>query len=286
MRSQPSDTRASAPPRGGFTLIELLVAITIIAVLISLLVLAVRPAMGTVREGQVQSEISRLNSALADFKAHFGVYPPSSITLYENSADWAADPRSQGLVRQLWPQYTFGNVDINSDGTPGQTHNLTGAECLLVFLGGVTAPGTSAPIGFSANPSNPFDPAGSNRVGPFFEFDINRIVDVDADLVGEFKDTLPDSQNPYVYLSAYDGAGYLAADLVVGSSSDLTSQYLQAATVRWNPKTFQIISPGGDGQYGPGGIFNPDTATDDLIGPREAERDNITSFHNGRLAPN
>jgi hypothetical protein len=62
--------------------------------------------------------------------------------------------------------------------------------------------------------------------------------------------------------------------------------YLQAGTAAWNPQSFQIISPGSDNEYGTGGVFNADTASNDLVGAaRETERDNITNFHSGRLAP-
>jgi len=56
-------------PGRGFTLIELLVVIVIISALVALLLPAILSARSSVRNAQVQAEISRLGSALADFKA-------------------------------------------------------------------------------------------------------------------------------------------------------------------------------------------------------------------------
>ncbi|MGE3316960.1 MAG: type II secretion system protein [Planctomycetaceae bacterium] len=311
MRNSQRDPR---PARGGFTLIELLVAITIIALLLALLIPAISSARATARTAQVQAEISRLSSALADFKAKFGIYPPSSIRLFETATGWTTSDadaareaerlRSVALIRQLWPQFDFTiDRDINDNSTTTDVIDLTVGECLAFFLGGVmTYEDDNAnnlldvgedlngngqldwsPQGFSQNPANPFHFGGSNRVGPFFEFDISRFVDTDAtkDGMPEYCDTLPDQVNPYFYFSAYDGQGYLASEPVAPGP---TSIYLQSSTSPWNQQSFQIISPGADGLYGTGGIYNSDSSSDDLVGPREAERDNLTNFASGPLA--
>jgi len=294
-------------PGRGFTLIELLVVIVIISALVALLLPAILSARSSVRNAQVQAEISRLGSALADFKAaNHNIYPPSSIRLFEAAAGWttpAALPadesarlRSVALIRQLWPQFNFSiDRDINNDTDTADTLDLTKGECLVFFLGGMpdTAANSFAPLGFSQNPANPFLITGSNREGPYFEFDVNRYSDTDGDGMPEFRDTLPDQTAPYLYFSAYEGQGYLAlrgAALPQPAGAEPPTQlvdvYLQGGTSPWNPRTFQIISPGGDAAYGSGGVFNPDTASADLVGARDPERDNITNFHNGRLAPN
>jgi hypothetical protein len=43
---------------------------------------------------RVKSDIMAIEGALADFKATFGRYPPSRITLYTNRQSWNSDPRS------------------------------------------------------------------------------------------------------------------------------------------------------------------------------------------------
>lgn len=82
--------------------------------------------------------------------------------------------------------------------------------------------------------------------------------------------------NPYTSNSTYDaGASYLANFI--------------------NPQSYQLISPGIDGQYGPGGRYQANTAGQALPvdGPnlkntadlniRIRERDNLTNFHGGPL---
>lgn len=48
-------------------------------------------------------------------------------------------------------------------------------------------------------------------------------------------------------------------------------------------KGIQIISPGFDGQYGDGGIFNPDAPRGGIPASRSVEWDNITNFHYATL---
>jgi general secretion pathway protein G len=57
-----------------------------------------------------------------------------------------------------------------------------------------------------------------------------------------------------------------------------------------NPNTFQIISAGADGYYGPGGTYAGETAGEKLPidastnqDLRNRERDNVTNFSRGRL---
>jgi hypothetical protein len=234
--------------------------------------------------------------------------PPSFIKLYEaGGASW--DPRSKGLIRQLWPQYDFSlPCDINGDGDTTDTIVLNAGECLVFFLGGVyekTSDGQFRVYGFSKNPARPFlnpghdasDPGYSpgdglsapntGRQGPFFEFDLSRFVDTDAgtapgEFAPEYLDSFPSQQVPYVYLSSYGGRGYRSDDL----GSIMGDIYRQgdpgSATLGppYKPKSFQIISPGADYQLGTGGNY---TSGKNLPGNRSVEADNITNFVSGSL---
>ncbi|RMG34263.1 MAG: prepilin-type N-terminal cleavage/methylation domain-containing protein [Planctomycetota bacterium] len=296
--------------RAGFTLVEILIVIVIISILIALLL----PALGNIqrraREARVRSEIASLEKALADFKTTYGVDPPSFIVLHESGAGWAGDVRSRAAIRRIWNQFNFGlNRDINGDGDTNDTFLLSGAECLVFFLGGMSQGSTAggktvyAMLGFSKNPANPFQrpPAGSqeSRVGPFIEFDAGRLIDVDGDGMLEYADPLPDASTPYLYVSSYDGRGYPVNDPgapddfdVFGDARDMQRVYYQGAGANaqaYNPKSFQIISPGSDRQYGKGGPYDPEIgfldATTGLVDPKRAEweADNITNFHGSRL---
>jgi len=204
--------------------------------------------------------------------------------------------------------FTTPGRDINGDKDLGDVIHLTGAEALVFFLGGMNAtnvvdsrgllrttpvaPATTPPnvgdvithwepLGFSVSPTDPFARGGS-RIGPYFEIDSERLINVDGDTdpegAPEYLDPLPGQTKPLIYASSYDGRGYRAADLVTGPSSTFTSVYTKTGGQAYNPKSFQIISAGVDGDYGTGGVYD-----DTLPANRSAERDNITNFKGGRL---
>lgn len=296
--------------RAGFTLVELLVSISIIALLIGLLVPAIQSARRTALIRQVATDIGGLEAGLTDFKAQFGDYPPSQITLQPANETW--DPRSRAIIRKFWPQFDF----TSGGGAAWTTElRLTGPECLVFFLGGIPEVNVNDPNnpewtfslqGFSKNPATPFSPTGGSRIGPFFEFRTERLrhpnapnhpnsldpLPVSAPGWFRYVDTLSGQNAPYIYLSSYDGRGYSIEDLDADGDPMTTNDrwmagiYATGTTSQsgHNPKTFQIISPGIDGEYGPGGLYNPASADTALLGSRELERDNITNFSNGTLA--
>ena len=205
-------------------------------------------------------------------------------------------------------------------------------ECLLFFLGGVmNAPG-QAPVGFAKHPQYPFAPSMTtsgitvvaNREGPFYEFsNIGQFTDIDKNGINEWKDVLSGQTNPYLYFSSYEGQGYRLAELPQSASVyaifDLSGNqvaqsphdfYRVSATVvaspatppaapsrsqllpAQKPQTFQIISPGYDGEYGSGGVFNKDIlnsgltgydAAGNILNPDTRQFDNLTNFNGGRL---
>ena len=241
----PRPARARRAP-AAFTLLELLIAIAIIGILASLILTVAGSANIKAKNAQVSVDIKDLEKGIAAFKQRFnGAEPPSRITLYEAHTGWAGDPRSMGLIRQIWPQFDFTiDRDINNNGTTTDTITLTGSECLVFFLGGIPdlaiAPGSPgfpgrAPLGFSQNPANPFAIGGSNRE-KFMEFNINRFTDVNGNGMMEYADTLPGqvqisagqaawpfwlpwaSSTPYLYYSSYGGQGYDIANDVVGGA--------------------------------------------------------------------
>ncbi|MFK7777969.1 MAG: type II secretion system protein [Gimesia sp.] len=304
MKSQsPNILKASQQNRRAFTLIELLIAITIIALLLGLLF----PAIGSVRlaaqRAQVRAEISNLETAITAFRADFGMDPPSGIVLQEDGgATW--DQRSKGLIRKMWPQFNFGtDKDINGDGDANDTITLNAGECLVFFLGGVyekTTDGKFRVYGFSKNPARPFlnpgssvtalSASNSSRLGPFFEFNNSRFVDTDAatapagEFAPEYLDSFPSQQTPYMYLSSYGGRGYRSTDLPPGFISAYREGDPTVAPTNsdqpYKSKSYQIISPGADNQFGTGG--NYDTNKNFPIG-RTVEADNITNFVSGSL---
>ena len=147
---------------------------------------------------------------------------------------------------------------------------------------------------------------------------IGRLMDYDGDLAPEYRDTLPQQSMPYAYFHSNDGGSYPFETVLSGSGAywrntdclgwrivggvptfDATKTLMEQAyfqtyspgtsamtalaaarsSVPQKSKGFQIISPGSDGQYGTGGLFNPDS-TGSLS---TADQDNLTNFHSGRL---
>ena len=295
------------PRRRAFTLIELLMVILIISILITLITVAVTSAMKNARIAEVKAEIASLEGALADFRASFGKFPPSQITLYEAGIAWndpalaPANVRAKALIRSYWPQFDFTlDRDIDQDGTLAEVHTLAGPECLVFFLGGARQPDdptsptplvstNNAYIGFSKNPADPFNPLGTNRHGPFFEFQVDRLTDLPTPANGfrEYLDPLPGQTFPYIYLSSYDGTGYRTLEATAaGLATDFYRQG-SAGGPGWKNKSFQIISPGEGGSgavnaaeaYGNGGVYNPDNTG----GLSAGDSDNITNFQGGTL---
>ncbi len=343
-----SRTERQRSIRKAFSLIELMIVITIIAILMSLLLVGVQAARTAARVASVTVEFKNMEKSIADFKAKFGAEPPSGIILFEAAAGWtgstpsaAAVNRSRALIRQIWPDFVFTIPrDINGDGDMADPITLNGAECLVFFLGGVNstnvvdrtgttigtvnAPITEwAPLGFSANPADPFARGGA-RSGPFHEFNIGRLVNRDGatDVEGlpEYLDPLPGQTHPVLYASSYGGRGYRDADVQLttqaaydryatartefawyyrrytGAATPATVADFTAAPA-FNANSCQLISPGVDGEYGWGGVLDTDMEMSEAIKAdpqpatfplynnqeRNFERDNITNFKGGTL---
>lgn len=262
-----------------------------------LVVQSVSVPISGVRLARVRSEIESFKASITQFKVRFGTNPPSGMMLYESIDGWKSDARSRAFVRRLWPQFDFTrNRDINNDGDTEDAIRLSGAECLVFFLGVVHPTVSNAGhqasdqfclTGFSKNPLAPFSGGGS-RDGPFFEFHENRLTDVDGDGCFEYRAPLVSTKAPYLYFSSYDGAGYRKDDCAIylpGDARNPTDLYYKDkdSTVPYNSDSFQIICAGVDDRFGAGGHFAPETADEVFVGERKFERDNITNFHFGTL---
>ena len=278
---RPAQARLECPPRGrrGFSMIELLIVIAIIAILVSLLLVGVQGAVSRARVAAVVAEFTNLEKAIKDFEMEFGMQPPSTIVLYETPAGWttnnAVTRNSRSMIRQLWKDYDFATpVDINHDGDTSDTLVLTGAECLVFFLGGTTSlDGTVVtPKGFSKVPSAPFTSLTGARSGPFYEFKSNQLVESPTVISGStnnrmyvYLDSIPGQLRPIQYFSSYGGTGYRVYGLD-GQQSTAADNEAIPNTLAWvytkgygtatspaaahNPNGFQLISPGLDYDYG------------------------------------
>lgn len=220
---------------------------------------------------------------------------------------------------------TYWNSIAQTDAAGNKVLNFNSGECLLFFLGGVmkdTASGPNViPTGFAKNPKWPFSPDNiiSNREGPFFEFTAkNRVMDFDGNGINEWYDSLPGQTKPYLYFSSYDGQGYRIAELPQSAGQFLfvhdvyrispnSGQQIAPQNPSAIPtgsqtlqpqkgQSFQIISPGYDGDFGWGGVFDSNLQNSGLIAldltknppvpiADFAAFDNLTNFNPGRLNP-
>lgn len=226
----------------------------------------------------VEVEMTQMQQSMMQFRARFGIDPGSHLTLYEDGSANKGVPHSRALIRRMWPQFDFQSQrDLNGDGDTDDVHHLTGAECLVFFLGGIRD-SQGAFAGFSKSRLTPFSIDGQNRNAPSFDFDTDRLSDVDEDGFTEYCDPL--SRMPYLYVSGQQG-GYRDSDLALyADGDDRNMKHVYRNAVGDGIGEYQIISAGYDADYGEGG---PYTDTTDLTGQRRSEADNITNFTNGTL---
>jgi prepilin-type N-terminal cleavage/methylation domain-containing protein len=245
--------------RGGFTLVELLVVITILAILFSLAAVAVVKAIGKGDEARERNEISQLSNAIQAFKAQFSApYLPSHFTA---RATYAVTDPDLIYLKSVWPRIgipsgsaiavNWGalNTAVAAAGNAGLL--LKGNQSLVLFLAGPD--GVS---GFSNSPTDPMaapTTPGQPRIGPFFEFDPNRLTGDLTKSALSYKDIYG---TPYVYFTSYKaGNDYNPQNLDTASVNGVTIIPYQISTSRFaNANGFQIISAGKDGVFGPGGL--------------------------------
>ncbi len=202
--------------RSAFTLVEMLIVIAIIAILVSLISAAVIRGLGTANKVRNMSELRQLGVAVENFKAKYGIYPPSRIILCEKYSHYltndASNPAypfqsplhadSVSFLTRIFPRiagdpsdinypwtYAGANpnsvwVDWNGNGTLDLPRILEGDQCLVFFLGGIPRilpgpPPIPACTGFSTNPKDPsahLKPPGSDVIAPLHEFQTSRLV--------------------------------------------------------------------------------------------------------------
>lgn len=282
--------------RSGFTVLELMVVVMVIAILVALIFPAVNSAIARARDAQVVTEIAGLRHAALEFRSTHGEFPPSYIEIDE-SGFWST-PRQRESLRVL--QKVFGREfegptwdpiaklwiagpkrDVNHDGDTSDVIVLDGPECLVFFLGGVPSQSASGGFvlhGLSPNKTNPFAfaPGARNRVKFFEKWDASRLHDHDGDGFPDYHDLF--SERYAFFSTTATGAYRNSPD---GGDTGLSHYWMSDVNHPWAPGSMQIISAGRDGRFGPGGSYGDGSR---LFGARDVERDNITTFANGRLA--
>ena len=250
--------------RNAFTLLELLVVMAIILVLVSLIVGAAFRTLSKGYQLRNRSEIAQLDTAVQTFCTEWNVdYMPSTISLNDGNPQSVS---SQFLVRMFRRLNVKQPLPWNGS---GGAITLQGQHCLVFFLGGVQNNGMCQ--GFSTNPANPTDTSMPIKA-PLFEFNASRLKkDSNGFLV--YYDTY--THQPYAYFSAgRTPNGYSTTDC----SSLGVKPYLASTGNYWRPNSWQVISAGDSGKFGPGGI---------VWGPNAAIKKPTVGFDNqGSFAAN
>jgi prepilin-type N-terminal cleavage/methylation domain-containing protein len=295
--------------RRGFTLVEMVVVIAVIAILVALVAGAVINILGKGPVFQDRSDITALTAALQQFKAKYGYYPPSrfflanSLDTYKNNIGDPLVKESFAWLNTMFPSMSWAGIDwsggLGIPANPGYVI-LEGDQCLVFFLGGIpsTANNLNACLGFSRSPTNPTAPGGDRL--KFYDFQPARLASIHGNAFFSYLNPYSSSPVAYAYFStsrrgqnqynsvAGTGLGAQSASYKNGDCNfTTTSLKVDPYASSWtnppaflNPESFQLISAGADGKFGPGTtstttVWSPTKVGANVTGPG---RDDMSNF--------
>jgi prepilin-type N-terminal cleavage/methylation domain-containing protein len=263
-------TRTPRALQPGFTLVELLVVLGVVLAAIAILVPAVIGGLNKRPELETKVEIDELAKAMVDCRQGLGDirYPlPSKLKLseklnYSNAGQAGTlDDDSFRVLNQMFGRHIWSNpngwVDWNGDGKADPDRTLYGDQVMVFYLGGIPSASENACLGFADDPRDPSAKI-DRRKGPYFAFDPGRLA---RDPVNGFFRYLDPYRTgaPYLYLASRKAANdYAATDCPPWAGQTVVQPYQSG---KWFMKadSFQLLSAGRDGVFGPGGPWDPVT---------------------------
>jgi prepilin-type N-terminal cleavage/methylation domain-containing protein len=308
-----------------FTLVEMLVVITIIGILASLASVAIFKALEAAKRSRIQAEITQMASAVEQYKQKYSDYPPSNMadasllsrhlakafprcdpTLEMNSipmanGSYGASYNAAGAVMSPSQALVFWLTSISKDPVHPLSAKTVDRLSLFDFdksrLDTSAATATTAPMpsgkaapgwyaesatSFKYVPSVYMPQSGNGAPYAYFESRAYYFTTGGS----------PATYRPYAYPATGVGGMY-----ATGNASGTCMPYLWDSNgdSKWdsfvNPKSFQIISAGLDGNYGgvgltisPSDATNPNMQTAKMYptgigyGTDAGDDDNLTNF--------
>jgi len=248
--------------RHGFTLVEMLVVIGIIVVLVGLLIPAAAIAVSSARNTTMAIEIAELEKAIEKYKQEKGDYPPSMGELDPMTGNslYLSNPFNSICERHLRKCYPKMTLDEKRNFYAQVAPRLSQSEALFFWL-----------TQTQNDERNPFFGQAKNFKA-YYPFAQERIIEteyltwtdtnVTPNVPYEFKTFVYKPryarETPFIYL---DSRSYQLHAMIARAAPYTPPPFLESGEVQayfddgavptvMNPKTFQIICAGQDGEFG------------------------------------
>lgn len=267
--------------RRAVTLIEILVALAIVGVLIGLAIPAAATLRSRSQDSAIAREIAALSHALEKYKRELGDYPPSMGEDYSPANRYLTICEQH--LRKCYPKMSREAKNYFYDYIAPE---LDQDEAIVFWLS-LTTLDERDPFPVAVLNGNPVPkPWGSTAARPrvYFDFDADRLWDTPNDL-----DEFPGYAAPYCQGTSFVhiDARYYRFHLTPATAAISAVQpYFDAVGKPIHPTTYQIITAGQDGEYGPlyDAVADPSLLKHFPSGINfgDADGDNVTSFSQGK----
>lgn len=269
-------TRRSPHQRTAFTLVEMLMVIAIIGILAGILTPVLMSAFGQANEFKITNEIQQLNAAIENFKTDHGFYPPTIGSDANYGINNVADMRR--YLNRIAPNHSEGNGGTGTllrDWWDNVGSNLDERSSLVFWLSGLCKNKQFPLSGGTGSVLPAFDNNSAER-DLRFEFINDRLIK--STVVAVYNQPAGRSSDDFAY-RYLDNKSYGFGAYHNGVDMDPANSIPDGTPINfYNQETFQIVSPGMDGEIGGATVNLSPLATID-----PAHVDNIANFTNGRI---